>query len=204
MIFYVAVNYRLKPEDINYIFTHSDVDLIIVDEEFVPLLDSFRREHPRIPILVDTDTDATEGELSGPFDAAILEGLQYDKNTGAKGWSGLQAQADDENSTIALAYTSGTTARPKGVEYTHRGSYMAAIGNIIESGLNLHQGRCRYLWTLPMFHAMGRLSKDHDKDALFLTKKSRLDIPVGGYRCERHTLLLKKDRLSLHLALAKT
>lgn len=56
---------------------------------------------------------------------------------------------------IALAYTSGTTAKPKGVEYTHRGGYLAALGNVIESGLNYHTGRCRYLWTLPMFHAMG-------------------------------------------------
>jgi acyl-CoA synthetase (AMP-forming)/AMP-acid ligase II len=93
--------------------------------------------------------------LSGPFDAAILEGLKHDTATGGKGWEGLEAQAADEESVIALAYTSGTTARPKGVEFTHRGSYMAALANVIESGLNYHTGRCRYLWTLPMFHAMG-------------------------------------------------
>ncbi|EEA27548.1 hypothetical protein EYB25_001458 [Talaromyces marneffei] len=151
----IAVNYRLKPEDISYIFDHSDAELIIVDEEYVSLLDLFRSEHPDVPLLVDTDTDATEGQLSGPFDAAILEGLEHDRNTGAKGWNGLEGQAADENSTIALAYTSGTTARPKGVEYSHRGSYLAAMGNVIESGLNYHKGRCRYLWTLPMFHAMG-------------------------------------------------
>lgn len=155
-IFFTAVNYRLKPEDITYIFAHSDAELIIVDEEYVSLLDQFRSEHPDIPLLIDTDTDATEGQLSGPFDAAILEGLEYDKATGAKGWNGLETQAADENSTIALAYTSGTTARPKGVEFSHRGSYLAAMGNVIESGLNYHKGRCRYLWTLPMFHAMGR------------------------------------------------
>ncbi|CRG85837.1 putative acyl-activating enzyme 2 [Talaromyces islandicus] len=151
----VAVNYRLKPEDVSYIFEHSEIEIIIVDQEFVSLLDTFKRDHPNIPLLVDTDTDATEGELSGPFDAAVLEGLQHDVNTGDKGWEGLEAQAADENSVIALAYTSGTTAKPKGVEYTHRGSYLACIGNIIESGLNYHKGRCGYLWTLPMFHAMG-------------------------------------------------
>ena len=104
---------------------------------------------------MDTDTDATEGQLSGPFDEAVLEGLRYDEETGNKGWDGLQAQTLDENSLMALAYTSGTTARPKGVEYTHRSAYMAAMGNVIESGLNYHVGRCHYLWTLPMFHAMG-------------------------------------------------
>ncbi|KAJ5678998.1 hypothetical protein N7462_007242 [Penicillium macrosclerotiorum] len=151
----VAVNYRLKKEDITYIFEHGDADAIIVDEEFVPLLDTYRSQHPTVPIIVDTDTDTTEGQLTGPFDGAVLEGLKYDLETGAQGWAGLEAQAADEESLIALAYTSGTTAKPKGVEYTHRGCYLAALGNIIESGLNFDRGRAKYLWTLPMFHAMG-------------------------------------------------
>nr|KMM73183.1 2-succinylbenzoate-CoA ligase [Coccidioides posadasii RMSCC 3488] len=151
----VAVNYRLKSEDIAYIFTHSEVDIIIVDQEYVHLLDDFRKTRPDFPVVIDTDTDATEGELSGPFDASVLEGLQYDSQLGNHGWNGLETHAADEESLIALAYTSGTTARPKGVEYIHRGCYLAALANIIESGLNYHQGRCRYLWTLPMFHAMG-------------------------------------------------
>ncbi|OAK93801.1 acetyl-CoA synthetase-like protein [Phaeosphaeriaceae sp. SRC1lsM3a] len=151
----VAINYRLKHDDISYIFQHADVDMIIADYEFVGLLDDYRKERPNVPILVDNDTDATEGELSGPFDEAVLEGLKYDVETGRKGWASLEAQAGHEEDIIALAYTSGTTARPKGVEYTHRGCYLAAMGNVIESGLNYHTGRAKYLWTLPMFHAMG-------------------------------------------------
>ncbi|KAK7619786.1 AMP dependent synthetase and ligase [Phyllosticta paracitricarpa] len=151
----VAVNYRLKPSDITYIFAHADVDLIIADAEFVHLLDTFREDRPAVTILVDADTDATEGELSGPYDDAVLEGLVHDRETGGRGWSGLQTQTKSENDVIALAYTSGTTARPKGVEYTSRGVYLAVLGNVIESGLNCYQGRCRYLWTLPMFHATG-------------------------------------------------
>jgi len=193
------VNYRLKPEDITYIFEHADVEAIIVDAEFLPLLHGFRKANPKIPLIVDADTDATEGELSGQFDEAVLEGLKYDAESGAKGWVGLETQVGNEEDVIALAYTSGTTARPKGVEYTHRGAYVAALGNVIESGLNFHNGRwlvnsrafsslfvrvsrsrqtscgaclspvsfalnskadsdiydSRYLWTLPMFHAMG-------------------------------------------------
>ncbi|KAH8701283.1 hypothetical protein GQ44DRAFT_753522 [Phaeosphaeriaceae sp. PMI808] len=151
----VAINYRLKPDDISYIFQHADVDMIIVDFEFVDLLDDYKKHRPNIPILVDNDTDATEGELSGPFDEAVLEGLKYDAERGSKGWADLEAQASHEEDVIALAYTSGTTARPKGVEYTHRGCWLAAMGNVIESGLNYHVGRAKYLWTLPMFHAMG-------------------------------------------------
>ncbi|THX05216.1 acetyl-CoA synthetase-like protein [Aureobasidium pullulans] len=152
----VGVNYRLQPVDITYIFEHSEVDSIIVDAEFVQLLDGFRTAHPNIKIIIDTDTDATEGQLSGPFDEAVLEGLKYDIETGSKGWENLEHTTPDENSLLALAYTSGTTARPKGVMYSHRGAYLAAMGNIIESGLNYHGSqRAHYLWTLPLFHAMG-------------------------------------------------
>ncbi|KAL3419588.1 AMP-binding enzyme [Phlyctema vagabunda] len=153
---HVAVNYRLKTDDISYIFDFSKVDAIIVDAEFVHLLEDFYKTHPRVPLVVDSDTDATEGELSGPFDDAILEGLKLDVGTGAKGWDGLESERiKDEDSMIAIPFTSGTTARPKGVVFTHRGSYLAALANVIESGLNYHTGRCKYLWTLPMFHAVG-------------------------------------------------
>ena len=150
-----GVNYRLKQEDIAFIFSHADVDAIIVDAEFLPLLGDFRTANPKIPIIVDADTDATEGELSGQFDESVSEGLGYDVACGSHGWDGLGAQVAHEEDVIALAYTSGTTAKPKGVEFTHRGCYVAALGNIVESGLNYHIGRCRMLWTLPMFHAMG-------------------------------------------------
>lgn len=126
------------------------MEVIVVDAEFVSLLDGFRKEHPNVPIVIDTDTDATEGQLSGPFDEAVLEGLRYDIETGFKGWAGLEHTTPDENSLIALAYTSGTTARPKAVMYTHRGAYLAALGNVVESGLNYHGSRrAHYLWTLP-------------------------------------------------------
>lgn len=152
----IAINYRLRKDDISYIFDHADADAIVVDAEFAHLLEDYKQTHPNVPLIIDTDTDAVEGELCGPFDEAVLEGLKYDQSLGSHGWDGLETQAPDELAVNALAYTSGTTARPKGVEYTHRGAYLAALGNVIDSGLNYHDGeRCRYLWTLPMFHAMG-------------------------------------------------
>lgn len=148
----IAINYRLKADDITYIFEHSDADSIVVDAEYEHLLEEYRKKYPHVPIIVDTDTDRDDG----PFDKAVHEGHAYDKEQGGNGWAGLQAQAPDELAVNALAYTSGTTSRPKGVEYTHRGCYMGALGNVIEAGLNYHDGqRAKYLWTLPMFHAMG-------------------------------------------------
>lgn len=106
---HVGVNYRLKQEDIHYIFSHAEVDLIIVDREYLPLLEGF---NPAIKRIVDDDTDATEGELSGEFDDVIRMGLEWDHKYGT-GWDGLVTEAPDEDETCALAYTSGTTSRPK-------------------------------------------------------------------------------------------
>jgi acyl-CoA synthetase (AMP-forming)/AMP-acid ligase II len=151
----VAINYRLKADDISYIFQHSDVDVIIVDAEYLHLLDDFKQAQPNIPIIIDVDTECNDGPESGEYDCAVNEGLEYDRSTGGKGWAGLVTSVENEEDVICLAYTSGTTARPKGVEYTHRGVYLAVMGNVIESGLNNPVPRCRYLWTLPMFHAIG-------------------------------------------------
>jgi acyl-CoA synthetase (AMP-forming)/AMP-acid ligase II len=127
------------------------VEAIIVDKEYVPLLNFFRESHPKVSIIVDDDSDGD----SGAFAEMVREGQNLDQHQGGHGWRGLQTEVPDERGLMALSYTSGTTARPKGVEYTHRGAYLAAIGNVIESGLGYHSGRCRYLWTLPQFHACG-------------------------------------------------
>ncbi|ODA80000.1 hypothetical protein RJ55_02958 [Drechmeria coniospora] len=149
----VPANYRLKGDDIAYIFEYAEVDCIVVDEEFEDLLEVYRRKRSNVPLIIDVDTDKTQGPGCGPFNDAILEGLAYDRHHGSRRWAGLQSKAANEDDMLAIPFTSGTTSRPKGVVYTHRGAYLAAVGNIIESGLNI--GRCKYLWTLPMFHAMG-------------------------------------------------
>lgn len=146
----VPVNYRLKEDDVRYIFEFSDVEIVLVDWELEELLTTFRKSRPDVKVIVDTDTDATEGELCGPFDEIVLEGLTYDRQNGSKGWEGLHVQAENEDDMLAIPFTSGTTSKPKGVVYTHRGSYLATLGNVIETGLNVQDGRCKYLWTLPM------------------------------------------------------
>ncbi|KAK4153747.1 hypothetical protein C8A00DRAFT_15069 [Chaetomidium leptoderma] len=152
----VPVNYRLKEEDVRFILEFAEVDCVIVDAEFEGLLGGFRRGRPGVEVLVDLDTDATEGELCGPFDEAVLEGLTHDRESGSKGWADLVSQrVENEDDMIAIPFTSGTTSKPKGVVYTHRGAYLATLANVVESGLNLPDARCKYLWTLPMFHAVG-------------------------------------------------
>ncbi|HEX5396920.1 MAG TPA: AMP-binding protein, partial [Candidatus Limnocylindria bacterium] len=58
----------------------------------------------------------------------------------------------DEEETISINYTSGTTGRPKGVQYTYRGAYLNALAEVIHAGLSAESV---YLWTLPMFHCNG-------------------------------------------------
>ncbi|KUI65445.1 putative acyl-activating enzyme 1, peroxisomal [Cytospora mali] len=142
----VPVNYRLKADDVSYILAFADVEVVVVDWEFEGLLARFREARPGVKVVVDTDTDATEGELGGPFDEIVLEGLTHDRQNGSKGWEGLHVQAENEGDVLAIPFTSGTTSRPKGVMYTHRGAYLAALGNVIESGLNVPDAR---------FHAIG-------------------------------------------------
>jgi len=138
----VAINYRLKRDDIHYIFDHAEVDSIIVDREYIHLLNGFK---PEIPRIIDEDSD---NDLEGDFNKAVIEGLEIDRREGGRGWEGLAMEARSEDDMIALAYTSGTTARPKGVEYTHRGAYLGALGNVVESGLNggsvMPKGRAKF------------------------------------------------------------
>jgi fatty-acyl-CoA synthase len=59
---------------------------------------------------------------------------------------------EDEEETISINYTSGTTGRPKGVQYTYRGAYLNALNEVIVAGMS---PRSVFLWTLPMFHCNG-------------------------------------------------
>jgi acyl-CoA synthetase (AMP-forming)/AMP-acid ligase II len=94
-----------------------------------------------------------DGPECGAYDKAVLMGLEHDRENGGAGWEGLHSRPENEDDVLAIPFTSGTTSRPKGVMYTHRGAYLAAMANIIES--NLSTGNCKYLWTLPLFHAVG-------------------------------------------------
>ena len=69
---HTAVNYRLKPDDIAYIFDHADAEAIIVDAEFEPLLESYHASHPGVPFLVDLDNvDVASGAFPGPYEDAV-------------------------------------------------------------------------------------------------------------------------------------
>lgn len=139
----VALNIRINPADVSFMVENSGASLILVDKQFIDLV----RDITVTPIVVCDDS----GLASDPYEQLLLEGAAYDRDHGRKGWSGLEFQKD-ENATFAISYTSGTTSRPKGVETSYRGTYLAGVANGLESGLTADSV---YLWILPMFHCLG-------------------------------------------------
>ncbi|EHR49258.1 acyl-CoA synthetase (AMP-forming)/AMP-acid ligase II [Saccharomonospora marina XMU15] len=142
----VAINTRLAPAEIDYILRHSGAKLLVVDSALhksVPADPSVRE--------IVTVTDPASGVAA---DAAV-GGISYADllaRGSAEPDEALPWAVDDERDTISINYTSGTTGRPKGVMYHHRGAYLNSLAEIVHSR---HTSESRYLWTLPMFHCNG-------------------------------------------------
>ena len=129
----VAINTRLGRDEVTYIVEHSGAKMVFADAELGHLLDDVGVERVSID-----DT----GEPGDPYEDYLAEGSPEP----------VESVLEDEEETISINYTSGTTGRPKGVMYTHRGGYLSALGNVVETGMGY---ATKYLWTLPMFHCNG-------------------------------------------------
>ncbi|MCG3198633.1 MAG: Long-chain-fatty-acid--CoA ligase [bacterium] len=145
----VAINTRLLPEEILYILEHSGCKALIVDTE---LAEPLARIEDRLPkdLKTITVTDRTLSPVH-PVPLKKSEG-DYEAALACSDGGGIGFSLEDENHTLAINYTSGTTGRPKGVMYTHRGAALNAFGTPIYSGINRDSV---YLWTVPMFHCNG-------------------------------------------------
>src|SRR5438445_12978028 len=126
----VAINTRLTADEIAYIVGHSGSRVVVVDPSLAHLVADLHVER-----LLVTGTDGAYEELL----ASAGPGEPEDR-------------LESEDDTISINYTSGTTGRPKGVMYTHRGAYLNAVAELAHARLDC---RSVYLWTLPMFHCNG-------------------------------------------------
>ena len=125
----VSINTRVSTDEIGYIIEQSGASKVFCSPELQDQL-------PEIPSgisLLDTREGLEDFLSAGSDDPLSTDGFHEDE-------------------TLAINYTSGTTGRPKGVMYHHRGAYLNALAMVLDQRLHADSV---YLWTLPMFHCNG-------------------------------------------------
>ena len=130
----VALNTRVTAADMAYILDHSGATLLIHDRDFSATARSAAAAAGGRMRLV------CAGGSEDTLEALIADGKPFEDRVA------------DERALLSINYTSGTTARPKGVMYHHRGAYLQALAMAAQMGITSDSV---YLWTLPMFHCNG-------------------------------------------------
>jgi len=138
----VPLNFRLQSADIEYILDHAGVVCMVADRELAEASQSLQQALPKVKTWIST---CDEGKTVDDWQD------WNDFITGASPAPPPDAGCS-ENDLVSINYTSGTTARPKGVMLTHRNCYLNAYNLIAHMGVNHHDVE---LWTLPMFHCNG-------------------------------------------------
>ncbi|PMR66990.1 acyl-CoA synthetase [Halomonas heilongjiangensis] len=141
-----TLNIRLDAEAIAYMLEHGEAKAILVDPEFAGVIEQAVSGLEHKPLLIDVADALYEGE------ARPIGELEYEALLAEGDPAYAYRLPEDEWQAISLNYTSGTTGKPKGVVYHHRGAYLNAVSNILEWAMPHHPV---YLWTLPMFHCNG-------------------------------------------------
>jgi fatty-acyl-CoA synthase len=141
-----AINTRLDPDTVAYILDHGGAKVVLCDPQFLPTLAEAveRMEHdaPRIIEVADNHAGVHATGAYPEYETVLAGGDPKFP------W----VMPKDEWESIALNYTSGTTGRPKGVVYHHRGAYLNATGQVISWRMVQHPV---YLTIVPLFHCNG-------------------------------------------------
>ncbi len=140
-----TINTRLDAATVAYILDHGEARAVVVDREWAPVLRAALALCEARPAIIEVDDREAPSQES-------LGGQEYEAFLAQGSADFAWSWPADEWDAIALNYTSGTTGKPKGVVYHHRGAHLLAVGNVLSAGLGRHPN---YLWTLPMFHCNG-------------------------------------------------
>ena len=130
-------------DEVRYICDHAGAKVLVADTELTRVLEPVAAELTTGEMIVGIDDAGVDSAIPAERYEDFLE---------RGGTEPLPWMVDDEERAISINYTSGTTGRPKGVMYTHRGAYLNALGEVVHSA---HSSDSVYLWTLPMFHCNG-------------------------------------------------
>ncbi|XP_038899534.1 probable acyl-activating enzyme 1, peroxisomal [Benincasa hispida] len=151
-----TLNMRHDATMVSTLLSHSEAKIIIVDYQFLSIVKAAikimskttTKELPRIVIVKEFDHPSSN--ING-FESASND-LEYESLLDTGKLDFKIKHPKDEWDPISLNYTSGTTSRPKGVIYSHRGTYLNTLSTIL---LNDMSSMPVYLWTVPMFHCNG-------------------------------------------------
>jgi len=138
-----TINTRLDAATIAFILEHGEAKALLVDGELAETARAALAQSAAKPMLIDIEAGGIETRIGA---------LTYEDFLAGGDAEHAWPRPPDEWDAISLSYTSGTTGKPKGVVYHHRGAYLNALSNIIGWQLPHHPV---YLWTLPMFHCNG-------------------------------------------------
>ena len=148
-----TINYRLEPNTIAYILKHSDAKVLITDTGFsASVAEALAKLDHDILIIDIKDLQASDKHEKTQAPGKPLGEIDYEEFLASGDPDFPWQLPDDEWDALALNYTSGTSGRPKGVVYHHRGAYLMCLGTIPAWQLPRHPV---YLYTVPMFHCNG-------------------------------------------------
>ena len=141
-----TINTRLEAETVAYILDHGEAKVLLVDPQFLPMAaQAIEQMSGPAPIVIEVADEQAGVHAHGHY-------TEYEQLLASGDPDFQWIMPEDEWESLALNYTSGTTGRPKGVVYHHRGAYLNAMGQVISWRITLHP---RYLTIVPLFHCNG-------------------------------------------------
>ena len=141
-----TINTRLDIDTISYIFEHGEAKVVFADTQFLSVVEAAveKLSGPR-PTLIEVPDDSAGFPATGKY-----ETYESFLRNGNVDFDWIMPQ--DEWESLALNYTSGTTGKPKGVVYHHRGAYLMTMGTIVSWRMTLNPV---FMAIVPLFHCNG-------------------------------------------------